>query len=56
VTLRYLTHDAEGSHTELLGVLQGVTVEDGAQVLKVMDKRGRSHVVAAADIVAGRAL
>jgi hypothetical protein len=56
VTVRYLTRDAEDTHTELFGVLQGVAIEDGAQVLKVMDKRGRTHVVVAADIVAGRAL
>ncbi|MGH2701390.1 MAG: hypothetical protein ACRDJ2_06380 [Actinomycetota bacterium] len=50
-------HDEEHEHTELLGVLQAVAAEpDGPQVLKVMDKRGQTHVVAASDIEAGRVL
>jgi hypothetical protein len=55
--MRYRLHDDEHEHTELLGVLQAVTaVPDGSQVLKVMDKRGQTHVVAAADIEAVRVL
>ena len=55
--MRYRLHDDEHEHTELLGVLQAVTAETGgSQELKVMDKRGQTHVVAATDIEAARVL
>ena len=55
--MRYRLHDDEHEHTELLGVLQAVTAEPpGSQVFKVMDKRGKAHLVPAADIEAARVL
>ena len=55
--MRYRLHDAEHEHTELLGVLQAVTAEPhGSQLLKVMDKRGKTHLVAANDIEEARIL
>ena len=55
--MRYRLHDASHEHTELLGVLQAVTAEPlGSQVLKVMDKRGQTHLVTATDIEAARVL
>jgi hypothetical protein len=55
--MRYRLHDAEHEHTELLGVLQAVTAEPhGSQLLKVMDKRGTTHLVPADDIEEARIL
>ncbi len=53
VSLRYVVPQEEHRHTELVGVLQRVgTDSHGASTIKVMDKRGWSHEVVQANIVA----
>jgi hypothetical protein len=54
--MRWVNRDAEETHSELFGVLQSVSARDDEEVLKVMDKRGRSHTVRVRDIVAARVL
>jgi len=56
VTMRWVNRDAERTHSEVFGVLQSVSDPEGDPVLKVMDKRGRSHTVRVKDIVAARVL
>jgi len=52
--VRWLNHDEADSHSELFGVVQSVFEIEGDQALKVMDKRGQTHTVKVADIVAAR--
>jgi len=52
--MRWRNHDDEGTNSELYGVLQSVFESDGSQVLKVLDKRGQTHIVRVDDIVAAR--
>lgn len=55
VSLRYVLHDSSVPQTEVLGVVQALSTEsDGATVIKVMDKRGQTHVVYQRDIVAAK--
>jgi hypothetical protein len=54
--MRWVNRDAERTHSEVFGVLQSVSDPEGDPVLKVMDKRGRSHTVRVKDIVAARVL
>jgi len=52
--MRWTNHDEAGTHSELFGVLQSVFESEGDQTLKVVDKRGETHIVKVADIVAAR--
>ena len=52
--MRWLNRDDKGTQSELYGVLQSVFERDGGQVLKVLDKRGQTHIVRVEDIVAAR--
>jgi hypothetical protein len=52
--MRWLNHDDGDTHSELYGVLQSVSDSDAGQVLKVLDKRGQTHIVRVDDIVAAR--
>ena len=55
VTMRYRLDEPGGPHTELLGVLQAVDSSQGDRILlKIMDKRGRTHLVAASEVVAAK--
>jgi hypothetical protein len=54
--MRWMNRDAEQAHSEVFGVLQSVSEGDADPILKVMDKRGRSHTVRIKDIVAARVL
>ncbi|MGH2699077.1 MAG: hypothetical protein ACRDJL_07750 [Actinomycetota bacterium] len=52
--MRWLNRDEQETHSELFGVLQSVSEQDGEQILKVVDKRGQTHIVRVRDIVAAR--
>lgn len=55
VSLRYVLHGSTVPHTELVGVVQGLSADpDGLPLIKVMDKRGQTHVVHQRDIVAAK--
>jgi hypothetical protein len=55
VTMRYLLGRGDHPHTELVGVLQAVYEgEDGVAMLKVLDKRGETHHLRQADVVAAK--
>jgi hypothetical protein len=56
VTMRYVLDDDAGTHTELIGVLQNVTRDKEGTRLKVRDRHGATHEIAAADVVAARVL
>lgn len=54
LSLRYVLED--GTHTELVGVLQGTGEGPSGPMIKVLDRRGRLHVIEQARVVAARIL